>query len=468
MVNKYYLAIDIGASSGRFILGSIVNGKLVLEEIYRFKNYVSEKNGEYFWDISHLEKCIIDGLKQCKKVGKIPISIGIDTWGVDYALLDKNDKLIGKVFSYRDQRTEKILDKVFSIINAKELYLRTGIQPLPYNTIFQLYSDKETGKIDNAETMLFTPDYLSFFLTGKKQSEYTIASTSGLINAKTREWDWDIIDRLGLKKSIFKSLSNPGSVVGRLRDEVKKEIGFDAIVIAPASHDTASAVMAVPEVDNPLYISSGTWSLMGIENQSEYTGDDARISGFTNEGGFNKSIRFLKNIMGLWMIQCIKKEFEDKYSFSDFVVEAEKAKDFESLVEVNDKSFFAPASMIQAVKDFCAKTGQKIPESVGEIVRCVYNSLAKSYKDTADDIERIYKTKFNAISIVGGGCQNELLNKLTAKWTGKTVVAGPVEATATGNILAQMIADGAVKSLTEGKKIISDSFNVKTYSSEGK
>ena len=462
-MQKYYLAIDIGASSGRHILGSIENGNLVLEEIYRFKNGGVDRNGEFVWDIENLEYSVIEGLKKCKELGKIPESVGIDTWGVDYALLDENDNRIGNIFSYRDQRTEAVIDKVFAITPDKELYLRTGIQTQPYNTIFQLFADKESGKLNGAKSLLFTPDYLSYVLTGVKQNEYSIASTSGLINAETRDWDWQIIEKLGYPKEIFLPLSAPGTVIGNLTDKIASEVGFTCKVIAPASHDTASAVMAVPATDNPLYISSGTWSLMGIENAKENTSDLARLSGFTNEGGFNKSIRFLKNIMGLWMIQCIKKEYDDKYSFSDFVIEAEKVVGFNSIVEVNDKSFFAPKSMISAVKEYCAKTNQKVPETVGEIVLCVYNSLAKSYKETTEQIEGIYNTKFNSISIVGGGCQNELLNKLTAKWSGKTVLAGPVEATATGNVLSQMISLGEVDSLLAGKQLIAKSFNVKTY-----
>lgn len=462
-MKKYYLAIDIGASSGRHILGSIEDGKLVLEEIYRFKNGGINKGNDFVWDTDSLEKAVVEGIKKCAELGKTPVSIGIDTWGVDYALLDENDNRIGDIFSYRDQRTEKSMGQVLSIIDNSELYLRTGIQSQPYNTIFQLYSDKETGKLSKAKSMLFTPDYLAFVLTGKKQSEYTIASTSGLINAQTRDWDWEIIDKLGYPKDIFMPLSAPGTVIGELKDEIAKIVGFNTKVIAPASHDTASAVMAVPNLDNPLYISSGTWSLMGIENAKENTSKEAMESGFTNEGGFNKSIRFLKNIMGLWMIQCIKKEYDDKYSFSDFVVEAEKAEGFNSLVEVNDKSFFAPKSMIDAVKDYCKKTNQKVPETVGEIVLCVYNSLAKSYAETVKDIERIYNTEFKCVNIVGGGCQNELLNKLTAKWTGKKVVAGPVEATATGNILSQMIGLGDVESAKAGKDLIAYSFSVKSY-----
>lgn len=458
---KYYLAIDIGASSGRHILGYIDNGKMILEEIYRFKNGAEKVDGKLVWNDKNLFESIVAGIKKCSELGKIPYSIGIDTWGVDYALLDKNDKLIGNVYSYRDDRTKISMPKVHEIIDENELYIRTGIKKQVFNTVYQLYDDKLSGKMENAETFLMMPDYLHFLLTGVKKNEYTNASTSGLLNAKTRDWDYELIEKLGYKKSLFKQLSLPGEEVGELRAEIVKEVGFSAKVCLPATHDTASAVMAVPNIDMPLYISSGTWSLMGVETPEENTSNLANESGFTNEGGYNKSVRFLKNIMGLWMIQCIKKEYDDKYSFTDFVDEANKAKDFDSVVDVNDQSFFAPDSMIDAVKEFCKKTGQKVPNTVGEIVRCVYYSLAVCYGKAVEQIEKITNKKFNAINIVGGGCQNVLLNQLTATVTGRTVVAGPVEATATGNLLAQMLASKEISSLNEGKDIIKKSFEIK-------
>ena len=463
MESSYFLAIDIGASSGRHILGSIDNGKLVLEEIYRFKNGAEDCDGSLVWNHEHLFSSILAGLKKCKELNKIPKTIGIDTWGVDYALLDENDNLLNEVFSYRDERTLSVIDEVHSIIDEKECYKRTGIQKQVYNTIYQLYADKKSGKLDKAKSMLMTPDFLHFLLTGVKKNEYSIASTTGLINATTRDWDYEIIDKLGLKEEIFAPLYAPGSIVGGLKEEIRQEVGFDALVCMPASHDTASAVMAVPCLGMPLYISSGTWSLFGVEIPTENTSEIALSSGFTNEGGYNKSIRFLKNIMGMWMIQCIKKEYDDKYSFTDFVDEANKAKGFNSLVDVNDMSFFAPKSMINAVKDYCKKTNQQVPETVGEIVLCVYSSLANCYAKATKQIEEITGIEFENINIVGGGCQNVLMNSLTAKFTGKNVVAGPVEATAIGNLLAQMLACGEIKTLAEGKMLVKDSFEVKEF-----
>ena len=461
MERKYYLAIDIGASSGRHILGWMDNGKLILEEVHRFKNGADNVNGKLVWNDKGLFQSVVDGLKKCKEIGKIPCSIGIDTWGVDYALLDENDERIGEVYSYRDDRTLDVIDEVHAIIGEKETYQRTGIKKQVFNTIYQLYCDKISGKINSAKSFLMMPDYLHFLLTGVKKNEYTNASTTGLLNAKTRTWDYDLIDKLGLKKELFNELSLPGTPVGNLKKEIVDEVGFDAMVCLPATHDTASAVMSVPEKGFPLYISSGTWSLMGIETPNENTNDVAFEAGFTNEGGYNKSVRFLKNIMGLWMIQCIKKEYNDKYSFTDFVDEARKAKGFSSIVDVNDLSFFAPESMITAVKAYCEKTNQKVPQTVGEIVLCVYASLAECYKKAVEQIEEISSVKFDKINIVGGGCQNVLLNELTAISTGRTVVAGPVEATATGNILAQMLASKEISSLDEGKDIVKTSFEIK-------
>ena len=464
MTNKYFLAIDIGASSGRHILGSLSNGKLVLEEIFRFPNGAVEKNGGLFWDYKALFSNILEGLKKCKELGKIPESIGIDTWGVDYALLDENDQVINEeVFSYRDERTALVVDKVHEIISEEKSYERTGIKKQLYNTIYQLYSDKLSGKLGRAKTFLMMPDFLHYLLTGVKKNEFTNATTTGLISSTTRDWDYELIEKLGFNKELFKTPYQPGEIVGDLSDEVKKIVGFNSKVCLPATHDTASAVMSIPSIGMPLYISSGTWSLMGIETTKAVTDDLTRISGFTNEGGYNKSITLLKNIMGLWMIQNIKKEYNDKYSFSDFVDEARKVKDFNSIVDVNDNSFFAPKSMINAVKEYCAKTNQAVPESVGEIVLCVYNSLAESYKISAEQMEKMTGTSFNEINIVGGGCQNLLLNEITAKKTGKTVVAGPVEATAIGNIIAQMLAVNAISSLNEGKEIIKNSFEIKYF-----
>lgn len=461
MENNFFLAIDIGASSGRHILGYIDNGKLCLEEIYRFKNGAENKNGKTVWNHDSLFDSILEGLKKCKELNKIPCSIGIDTWGVDYALLDENDQLIDEIYAYRDERTQKVIDEVHSIISEKDAYSISGIQKEVFNSIYQLYCDKVSGKMQRAKTMLLMPDYLNFLLTGVKKCEFTEASTTALLNAKTRQWDFDLIEKLGLKKEIFLPISMPGSLVGELKQEIVSKIGFTAKVYLPATHDTASAVCAVPESDFPLFISSGTWSLMGVASPIAFNSEDVRLSGFSNEGGYGDKTLCLSNIMGMWMIQCVKKEYNDKYSFVDFVREAKSVKDFNSIVDVKDLSFYAPESMIEAVKNYCKKTSQQVPETVGEIVLCIYQSLAECYKNSVQKIESFTGKKFDSIYIVGGGCQNELMNELTAKFTGKKVVAGPVEATAIGNILAQMLASNTLKSAEDGVELIKKSFEIK-------
>ncbi|HBF86958.1 MAG TPA: rhamnulokinase, partial [Clostridiales bacterium] len=367
---KYYLSVDIGASSGRHILSHIENGKLVLEEIYRFENGMEEKDGHLVWNYRKLFGEIISGVKECKKIGKIPVSIGIDTWGVDYALIDKDDNVIGDVYAYRDGRTEEPIKKVHSIVPFEKLYERTGSQFQIYNTIYQLYADKLTGKLDKAERFLMMPDFFNFLLTGVKKNEFTNASTTGLLGAKTREWDKETIRDLGLPEKLFRDLALPATKVGNLRKEIAEEVGFDVEVVLPATHDTASAVMAVPASGTPLYLSSGTWSLLGIESPVAICTKEALNANFTNEGGYNKSTRFLKNIMGLWMIQSVRREHGKKYGWGDYVRLAEEVKDFESIVDVNDQSFLSPANMIDAIKEYCRKTGQKVPETAGELALC--------------------------------------------------------------------------------------------------
>ncbi|MBQ7642985.1 MAG: rhamnulokinase, partial [Clostridia bacterium] len=425
---NYYLAIDIGASSGRHILCSVEEGKLKLEEIYRFENGAEEKDGHLVWNYKKLFANVVEGLKECKKLGKIPSSVGIDTWGVDYALIDKHDEVIGEVYAYRDSRTEEPIKKVHEIVPFETLYKRTGSQFQIYNTIYQLYADKLSGKLDKAERFLMMPDFFNFLLTGVKKNEFTNASTSGLMSATTRDWDMETVKELGLKESLFKPLSEPATYVGNLKPEIAAEVGYDTKVVLPATHDTASAVIAVPEKGTPLYISSGTWSLLGIESPSAISSSRALDANFTNEGGYGRSTRFLKNIMGLWMIQNVRKEHKKQYSWGDYVVMAKGVKDFSSIVDVNDSRFLAPASMIDEIKAYCAETNQKVPETAGEIALCVYDSLAVCYAKAIDEIESITGYKFDSIHIVGGGCQNAYLNELTAKRTGRKVVAGPVEA----------------------------------------
>ncbi len=462
---KYYLAIDFGASSGRHILASVQDGKILLEEVYRFKNYVEERNGHLCWNLDRLFNEIKNGLKKCTELGKIPSSVGIDTWGVEFVLLDKDDKILGDTIAYRDNRTEGIPEKIYaSGLTRDDLYRKTGIQKQLYNSIFQLAAIKEQHpeEIEAAESLLFLPCYFSYLLSGVKQNEYTIASTSGLLNAENKDWDKEIIEKLGLPEKLFGSLAKPSTVIGSFTKEIADEIGFTCDVVLPCAHDTGSAVLATPMVDGEgVYISSGTWSLMGAELKKPICTKESDLSGFSNEGGINYTVRYLKNIMGLWIIQSIKRELNDEYSFNDLEQMARKCADFDSVVDVNDNRFLAPKSMIEAIKSYCKDHGLKVPESIGEVMECAYISLAKCYDVSIKALEEVLGRKYESIRIVGGGSQDKYLNELTALVTGKTVYAGPIEATALGNILAQLLGDGTVKDVEEARSLIRNSFPIK-------
>ena len=463
--NRYFLAIDIGASSGRHILGYIKDKKLQLEEIYRFKNGVYNNNNQLCWNLDSLFKEILNGLKKCKEMNKIPSTLAIDTWGVDFVLLDNNDKILGDTVSYRDNRTANIPEEIFKFISKEEIYKRTGIQNLVFNTINQLYSIKKTSNLfEKANTFLMIPDYFNFLLTGKKVNEYTNASTTQLLNLETSYWDFELLEKLGIPKNIFQPIVEAGTCIGFLKDENVKEIGFDLEVITAPSHDTASAVLAVPSIeDNFLYLSSGTWSLLGTESINYNSSLESLKANFTNEGGYSKNYRYLKNIMGLWIMQNIKKELEDKYTFPEL---SEMAKNFQGkkyLIDVNDNNFLAPNSMIKAIKNYCQNKFNYNPESIEEVVSIVYSSLAKSYTQTIQEIEKLTSQKFSSLYIIGGGCQDNYLNYLAAQESGLEVFAGPIEATAIGNLGCQMLNKKYFNSVKEFRNFIFNSFDIKKF-----
>ena len=458
----YYLAVDIGASSGRHILAHLENGKIVLEEVYRFKNNVDNVNGQLCWDTVRLFTEIKNGIKQCKTLGKIPVSMGIDTWGVDFVLLDEHDNLVGDTVAYRDSRTEGMDEEVYKYVPAEELYAKTGIQKQLYNTIYQLMSIKTAHPehLEAADKMLMIPNYFHYLLTGNAVNEYTLATTGNLVNAESKDWDFDIIDRLGFPRRLFGKLGLPGDTVGDFTPAIAQEVGFSCKVVLPGTHDTASAVAAVPANDDDfLYISSGTWSLLGVERMIPDCSEQSRLLNFTNEGGINYRFRYLKNIMGLWIIQSIKRELGDEYGFGQ-LSEMAKAADIDTVFDVDDQRLLAPTSMIEAVKVMCAEAGGKQPQTVGELVKTVYLSLAKRYSEAVREMETLTGRTYTRIHIVGGGCQDGYLNKLTAEATGLDVYAGPIEATALGNLVVQMLADGVFASLEEGRECIGRSFNV--------
>lgn len=463
----YYLAIDIGASSGRHILGYMEGEKLKIEEIYRFENGISKIGDEYCWDIKGLFNEVKNGIKKCKEIGKIPISIGIDTWGVDFVLLDENDDMLGNAVAYRDDRTEGMMEEAFKKISKDMLYLYTGIQFQRFNTLYQLLAIKNKNKeiLDKAKTFLMIPDYLNFLLTGKKVNEYTDASTTQLVNSFDRTWDKKILNEFGINNDMFQEIKLPKTNLGGLRKELVEEFGFNMDVILAATHDTGSAFIASVCNDNDsIYLSSGTWSLIGVENRFPICVPQAMDYNFTNEGGIDYRYRFLKNIMGLWVIQEVRRNLNSKYSFAELVDLARKHLDFSSIIDVDDDRFLKPENMIDEIKLYCSETKQKVPEEVGEIAICVFNSLAHSYKKAVTSLEEIFEKKFKRINIFGGGCKNNLLNEIVSNITEKEVIAGPSEATAVGNIAAQFISSGTFKDLSEARQVIKDSFDIKKFS----
>ena len=462
---QYFLAVDIGASSGRHILSHLEDGKLVLEEIHRFENGFEKKDGHLCWDIDHLFDEIVEGMKKCREIGKIPTSIGIDTWGVDFVLLDKDGNRLGDAVSYRDSRTKGMDDVIENIIPLDKLYARTGIQKQLYNTIYQLMSVKTQTPdlLEQADALLLVPEYLTYRLSGKKVSEYTNATTGQLINLETKDWDYELIDMCGYPRHLFQPLAKPGTTVGTLSPAIRDAVGYDTNVILPATHDTGSAVAAVPMTSEyPLYISSGTWSLLGTESKTPLCSKQSMAANFTNEGGYEYRFRILKNIMGLWMMQSVRKEWDKKYSFQ-YMCDAAKETDIRSIVNCQDDRFLAPDSMIEAVKAACRESGQQVPETVGEIAAVIYNSLAACYRDAVKELEEMTGITYDAIHIVGGGSKDDYLNALTAKAVGKPVHAGPTEATALGNLIVQMITAGVFTDLTDARTCIRNSFPIETY-----
>ena len=464
---KYHLAVDIGASSGRHILGHVEQGRIVLEEVYRFENGPKKRGGRLCWDFDALAREVVNGLKACAELGKVPATLGVDTWGVDFALVDREGRVLGDTVAYRDSRTQGMDALVEELIPAQELYRRTGIQKQSFNTIYQLMAVKRQSPelLEQAHRLLLVPDYLHYTLTGVMSNEYTEASTSGLVSAETKDWDRELLDLLGFPQKLFGPLSLPGTALGRLRPALREELGFDCQVVLPASHDTGSAFLAVPAGEgDSVTLSSGTWSLLGVELEQPVTTPESRAANFTNEGGYQYRYRYLKNIMGLWMIQNLRREMAENGQlpgFGELSRLAREAADFPGRVDVDDPSFMAPESMSAAVRAYCERMGQPVPQSPGELLSCVYHSLAQCYAQSVRQLERLTGRSFQAVHIVGGGSQDAYLNQLTASATGLPVYAGPTEGTALGNLLVQMIAQGEFASLQEARDAIRASFAVK-------
>lgn len=472
------LAFDYGASSGRAILGDFDGKKITLTELHRFGSDPVMMNETFTWDFLRLFFELKKGILNTYNAGHSDIaSIGIDTWGVDFGLLSKDGELLGNPVHYRDSRTDGMIELACQRSSAKEIFDVTGIAFQKFNTLYQLLAMKEKNSVllENADTLLFIPDLLNYYLTGKKYCEYTITSTSQLYDPVKGEWAKELIEKVipGFNTDILPEVIPAGTQVGTLSDSICDELGVKPVpVIAVAEHDTGSAVVSVPFYDTKsAYLSSGTWSLLGLELDKPVINDKMRELNYTNEGGINNNVRLLKNIMGLWITQECKRHWEkqgETVSFGGLTDEAAAAAPFACIIDVDDQRFFEPYNMPKKIQEYCKETGQYVPQTRGEIIRCVNESLALKYRQAIEGLEEIVGYTIPALHVVGGGCQNKLLNQFTANAIMRPVYAGPVEATALGNIATQLISLGAVKSLAEAREVIRNSFEIDEYLPENK
>ena len=469
-MNKVYLAADFGGGSGRVIAGWLDGGRLIMEEVHRFPNRQVRLGKHVYWDFPALFADMKEGLKKAAAKGYHVESIGVDTWGVDFGLIDRDGNLLGNPVCYRDERTAGIPEKVAKILNPSEHYATTGIQVMEINTLSQLYSLKGSAQLEAAEHLLFMPDLFSYFLTGEISNEYCIATTSELMDAKRRNWSWETIKILDLPERIFGNIVMPGSVRGTLTPEVAEETGLGAVkVVAVGSHDTASAVAAVPAVEGDgavAFLSSGTWSLLGLELPEPILTEEARLAEFTNEGGVGGRIRFLQNITGLWILQRLMAEWEaqgEKQTFGELLPAAESAK-ISSVIPVADAAFMNPASMEKAICEYCSSTGRPVPQTKAEVTKCVLQSLAAKYREALAGIKDLLPQPLKRLHIIGGGSQNALLNQLTADTLKLPVWAGPVEATAMGNILVQAMSAGEIADIAALREVVRNSVTPTIFS----
>lgn len=468
MENKYFFAVDLGATSGRTIIGGINNDKVELEELTRFPNNLIEINGHFYWDIYALYFEIIKGLKEAKRRALNITSIGIDTWGVDFVCVAE-DGSVSQPIAYRDPHTfDAMEDYLENVMSREKVYNTTGIQFMNFNSIFQLYAMKRAGNsaLKNAQKILFIPDALSYMLTGNMVCEYTIASTAQLLDPRTKQLDPRLLDSLGLTQSKFGRMVNPGDLIGALTDAVQKETGLGAIpVVAVAGHDTGSAVAAVPAKNEKFaYLSSGTWSLMGIETKEAIINKVSYDRNFTNEGGIEGTTRFLKNICGMWIYERCRKEWTDApKSHPELQAEAMKQPAFQSIINPDDPMFANPVSMVEAIKSYCEQTGQHVPQGYAETCRCIFDSLALRYRQVFGYLTEMASFPIEVLHIIGGGSLNNYLNQFTSNALGVEVLAGPQEGTALGNIMVQAKAAGEVKDLWDMRRVIANSLELKRF-----
>ena len=464
------MAFDLGASNGRAILGQFDGEKITMTELHRFENNYVEMNGVFYWDTPYLYNQLKQGLIKFKQGGYGDLdAFGIDTWGVDYGLLDKNGHLAGVPRSYR-LGVQADIDAVKEKIPADVLYSRSGIDTnLTFNTLYQLYRRvrEEDAALQIADTMLLTPDLLGYFLTGAKGTEYTIATTTQLYNPTTKDWDWETIAELELPKHIFTPIDKTGTIRGYLRKELCEEIGLNpAAFVAVGSHDTASAVAAIPGKGSFAFCSSGTWSLFGVETDKPDLSLDAAAAGFSNEGTIQGGFRPLYNIVGMWIVQECRRDWikqGKKLSWDEIVVEARAAEPLRSIIDTDAPEFYAGGNMEQKIQEFCRKTGQPVPETVGQVARCIYESLALKYRYALEGLERMKGEKIHSLNIVGGGINNKFLDQLVADALDREVVTGPVEGAAIGNLLTQAMALGDLKNLEQLRQVVRNSESVETW-----
>ncbi len=473
MSTSNFLAFDLGASSGRAMLGTIANLRLNLTEIHRFENRMVEIDNHFYWNIFSIFDELKTGLKKCiLDFGVQPDSIAIDTWGVDFAFVDKDGMIAALPFAYRDHRTDHAMQELFQIIPKEELYTITGIQLMQFNSIFQLFVNHrdQVPQYEVARELLFMPDALSYLFCGIKKNEFSIASTSQLLKPGKLEYEEKIFERLGINKNLMQEIVLPGTILGMIKPEIQKETGSKEIpVIAVASHDTASAIASVPASGkNWAYISSGTWSLMGIESDKPLISKEILDLNFTNEGGVEGTTRFLKNIMGMWLLQECRRIWSQKvsYSWNEMVELSILAQPFKCLIDPDDSTFLNPESMPDAIRDFCLNSSQPVPETHGEYIRCIFESLALKYRFTLESILSVSSQPIEKIHLIGGGANNELLCQYSANAIGLPVIAGPTEATAIGNILLQARAMNTISSLEEIRLMVENSFHTKRFEPE--
>lgn len=466
----HFFAVDLGATSGRTILGTLSETGLELRELTRFSNHIIETGGHFFWDIYALYNEIIGGLKVVAREGIEITSVGIDTWGVDFAFIGKDGGLLRNPYCYRDPHTVGMMEEYFKQVPKEHVYDLTGIQFMNFNSLFQLYTLRRAGDsaLEAADKILFVPDALSYMLTGEKVTEYTIASTSQILNPRTKQMEQELLDVCGVRAEQFGRFVFPGEQIGVLSEEIQRQTGLGAIpVIAVAGHDTASAVAAVPAMSERFaYLSSGTWSLMGIEVKDAIINAESFDKNFTNEGGVEGTTRFLKNICGMWLLERCRKEWIEDYSYSALIDAALAVPAFRSIINPDAPCFANPTSMIEAIKQYCRETSQPVPETYGELTRCIFDSLALRYRQVFGYLQQMAPFPIEALHVIGGGSRNNLLNQFTCNAVGVPVVAGPSECTAIGNIMLQAKAAGIVEDIAAMRRLIAASIETATFTPE--